>query len=215
MGSISAILRIQDVYNLSARAIADGELHGGKSVGRLGVDECYELGVVSHKLEYYEDVIGWMREALRRMSSPYEYSGALAEPDVLLYLSWAEYQVSDLEVTLFGVLWLLILRLLYKHVNAARNFHGMNLILRRARVLPSKVCKRTMKQIEKEEDCTEYLQRGKICGLMQIARHIQSKSPFASCFLFSTQKVMKWFCLETLSKFQLRPKDDVRVPSLQ
>lgn len=130
MGSISAILRIQDVYNLSARAIADGELHGGKSVGGLGVDECYELGVVSHKLEYYEDVIGWMREALRRMSSPYEYSGALAEPDVLLYLSWAEYQVSDLEVTLFGVLWLITLRLLYKHVNAARNFYGMNLILR-------------------------------------------------------------------------------------
>lgn len=93
MGSISALLRIQNVYNLSARAIANGQLHDGNSSGGLGPDECYELGVVSHGLEYYEDVIDWMREALMRMSPPYEYSGALAKSDVLEYLSWAEYQV--------------------------------------------------------------------------------------------------------------------------
>ena len=94
MGSISAILRIQDVYNLSASAIADGELHNGKSSGGLGADECYELGVVSHNLEYYEDVIEWMRESLKRMSPPYKYSGALSKIDPLEYLSWAEYQVG-------------------------------------------------------------------------------------------------------------------------
>lgn len=94
LGSISALLRIQDVYNLSARAIADGELHDGISSGGLGADECYELGVVSHDLEYYEDVIGWMKEALKRMSPPYKYSGALVKNEVLEYLSWAEYQVS-------------------------------------------------------------------------------------------------------------------------
>ena len=94
IGSIAAILRIQDVYNLSARAIADGELHAGKSSGGLGADECYELGVVSHSQEYYEDVIEWMRETLKRMSPPYEYSGALTKVDALEYLSWAEYQVG-------------------------------------------------------------------------------------------------------------------------
>jgi len=94
MGSMSAILRIQDVYNLSARAIADGDLHQEISSGSLGPDECYELGIVSNDQRNYEDVIEWMKEALKRMSPPYEYSGALTKIDVLEYLSWAEYKVG-------------------------------------------------------------------------------------------------------------------------
>ena len=94
MGSISAILRIQNVYNLSARAIADGDLHKEISSGNLGPDECYELGIVSNDQRNYEDVIEWMKEALKRMSPPYGYSGALTKIDVLEYLSWAEYKVG-------------------------------------------------------------------------------------------------------------------------
>ena len=94
VGSISAILRIQNVYNLSARAIADGDLHQEISSGSLGPDECYELGIVSNDQRNYEDVIEWMKEALKRMSAPYEYSGALTKIDVLEYLSWAEYKVG-------------------------------------------------------------------------------------------------------------------------
>ena len=94
VGSISAILRIQDVYNFSARAIADGDLHREISSGSLGPDECYELGIVSNDQRNYEDVIEWMKEALKRMSPPYEYSGALTKIDVLEYLSWAEYKVG-------------------------------------------------------------------------------------------------------------------------
>ncbi|XP_067051732.1 prolyl 4-hydroxylase subunit alpha-1-like isoform X1 [Acropora muricata] len=96
-GSISALLRIQNVYNLTARAMANGQLHDGNSSGGLGPDECYDLGVVSHDLENYEDVIDWMKEALMRMSPPYEYSGALEKSDVLEYLAWAEYQVGRLD----------------------------------------------------------------------------------------------------------------------
>ena len=94
MGSISAILRIQEVYKLSACVVADGKLHAGNNSGRLGADECYELGVVSDSKKNYDDVIEWMREALKRMSAPYEYSGALSKVDVLEYLSWAEYKVG-------------------------------------------------------------------------------------------------------------------------
>lgn len=94
MGSISAILRIQDVYNLSARVIADGDLHQEISSGSLGPDECYEIGIVSNEQRNYEDVIEWMKEALKRISPPYQYSGALTKIDVLEYLSWAEYKVG-------------------------------------------------------------------------------------------------------------------------
>ena len=94
MGSITAILRIQDVYKLSARAIADGHLHQDISSKSLGADECYELGIVSNDQRNYEDVIEWMKEALKRMSPQYEYSGALTKIDVLEYLSWAEYKVG-------------------------------------------------------------------------------------------------------------------------
>ena len=94
MGSISAILRIQDVYNFSARAIADGDLDREMTSRSLDSDECYELGIVSNDQGNYEDVIEWMKEALKRMSPPYEYSGALTQIDVLQYLAWAEYQVG-------------------------------------------------------------------------------------------------------------------------
>lgn len=97
VGSISAILRIQDVYNLSARAIADGDLHQEISSGSLGPDECYELGIVSNDQRNYEDVVEWMKEALKRMSPPFEYSGALTKVDILEYLSWAEYKVGLLD----------------------------------------------------------------------------------------------------------------------
>ena len=94
MGSLIAILRIQEVYNLSASALADGDLHQAIPSGGLGADECYELGIGSSDQKNYEGVIGWMKEALKRMSPPYEYSGTLIKIDVLKYLAWAEYKVS-------------------------------------------------------------------------------------------------------------------------
>lgn len=97
IGSLNAILRIQEVYNLSARALADGDLHQTIPSGGLGADECYELGIGSNDQENYEGVTGWMKEALKRMSPPYEYSGALTKIDVLEYLAWAEYKVGLLE----------------------------------------------------------------------------------------------------------------------
>ena len=93
-GIISAILRIQGVYNIRARAIADGKLSQEKERVELGADECYEVGIVSNRLEYYVAVIDWMKEALKRMSKPYNYSGSVTRSDVLEYLSWAEYQVN-------------------------------------------------------------------------------------------------------------------------
>lgn len=98
IGSLNAILRIQEVYNLSARALADGDLHQTIPSGGLGADECYELGIGSNDQENYEGVTGWMKEALKRMSPPYEYSGALTKIDVLEYLAWAEYKVSWIKV---------------------------------------------------------------------------------------------------------------------
>ncbi|XP_022793507.1 prolyl 4-hydroxylase subunit alpha-1-like isoform X2 [Stylophora pistillata] len=97
MGSLNAILRIQEIYNLSASALADGDLHQAIPSGGLGADECYELGIGSSDQKNYEGVIGWMKEALKRMSPPYEYSGALIKIDVLEYLAWAEYKVGLLE----------------------------------------------------------------------------------------------------------------------
>lgn len=68
MGRISAILRIQYVYNLSARAIADGDLHQETSSGSKGPDECHELGIVSNDQRNFEDVIEWIKVALNCMS---------------------------------------------------------------------------------------------------------------------------------------------------
>ena len=64
MGSISAILRIQEVYKLSACVAADGKLHAGNNSGRLGADECYELGVVSDSKKNDDDVIECLTDVI-------------------------------------------------------------------------------------------------------------------------------------------------------
>ena len=89
----AAILRIQEAYNISARAIADGHLHPQRKSVEFGADECYELGFVNSELEYHEQVREWMTEAWKRMNPPYSYSGLLTRVNVLEHLAWAEYQV--------------------------------------------------------------------------------------------------------------------------
>ncbi|XP_032225499.1 prolyl 4-hydroxylase subunit alpha-1 [Nematostella vectensis] len=91
-----AILRIQDVYNLTAKQIAKGHISMATEPGLpLDADECYELGYTNHKWKYFEQARDWMWEALLRMGPGYE--GLLTRYQVLEYLSWAEYQVGDLE----------------------------------------------------------------------------------------------------------------------
>ncbi|EDO30483.1 predicted protein, partial [Nematostella vectensis] len=91
-----AILRIQDVYNLTAKQIAKGHISMATEPGLpLDADECYELGYTNHKWKYFEQARDWMWEALLQISMIQD-NNLHSCGIVLEYLSWAEYQVGDL-----------------------------------------------------------------------------------------------------------------------
>ena len=97
-GCALAILRIQDVYRISAERIANGKLSAKTLSPEMGATHCLELGLMKHNWEQYKDAYGWLAEAWKRLS-PLDKSSGITTKDVLQYLIWAEYKVRELEKT--------------------------------------------------------------------------------------------------------------------
>lgn len=62
----------------------------------MGAVHCFELGLITHYWDQYEEAYGWLTEAWRRLS-PLDKSSGITRKDVLQYLIWAEYKVRRLE----------------------------------------------------------------------------------------------------------------------
>lgn len=97
-----AILRIQDVYRISAEKIANGKLSDNTLSPELRAVHCLELGHINHHWENYEEAYGWFTEAWQRLNS-LDRSSGIKSKDVLQYLIWAEYKVRGLKDSLFSV----------------------------------------------------------------------------------------------------------------
>ena len=91
-GCVLAILRIQDVYNISAERIASGKLSHKTLSPEMDAAHCLELGFMRHHWEQYEEAYGWLIESWKRMN-PQDNSSGITTKDVLQYLIWAEYKV--------------------------------------------------------------------------------------------------------------------------
>ncbi|KAJ7393582.1 hypothetical protein OS493_006567 [Desmophyllum pertusum] len=98
-GCALAILRIQDVYHISAEKIANGTLSDKTLSPELGSAHCLQLGHINHYLENYEEAYGWFTEAWKRLS-PLDKSSGIKNKDVLEYLIWAEYKTGRIESAL-------------------------------------------------------------------------------------------------------------------
>jgi len=95
-GCALAILRIQDVYRISAEKIASGKLSDNNVSPEMRTVHCLELGHINDHWEHYEEAYGWFTEAWRRLS-PLDRSKGMKNKDVLQYLIWTEYKVRGLE----------------------------------------------------------------------------------------------------------------------
>ena len=93
-GCAFAILRIQDVYHISAERIASGKLSAKTLSPEMGAVHCLELGLMKHHLDQYEDAYGWLAEAWKRLS-PLDKGSGITTKDVLQYLIWTEYKVRE------------------------------------------------------------------------------------------------------------------------
>jgi prolyl 4-hydroxylase len=94
IGCATALLRIQDIYHLTAKQMADGQFTKEDRGPKLGADECFELGYVTHRWSYFDQARDWLKETLVRMSPEHGYKGVLKRLRVLEYLAWAEYLVE-------------------------------------------------------------------------------------------------------------------------
>ena len=95
-GSAQAILRIQDVYRISAEKIASGKLSDNNVSPEMRTVHCLELGHINEHWKRYEEAYGWFTEAWRRLS-PLDRSKGMKNKDVLQYLIWSEYKVRGLK----------------------------------------------------------------------------------------------------------------------
>ena len=94
-GCAQAILRIQDVYHISAEKIANGKLSDNIVSPELRTIHCLGLGHVNDDWGRYEEAYGWFTEAWKRLS-PLDRSNGMKTKDVLQYLIWTEYKVRGL-----------------------------------------------------------------------------------------------------------------------
>lgn len=99
-GCALAILRIQDVYRISAEKIASGKLSDNAVSPEMRTVHCLELGHITEHWKKYEEAYGWFTEAWGRLS-PLDRSKGMKSKDVLQYLIWTEYKVRDWRGRLF------------------------------------------------------------------------------------------------------------------
>ncbi|EDV90363.1 GH12977 [Drosophila grimshawi] len=59
-GAIKGLVRLQDVYNLTASDLADGNLNGKKTDSALNWRDCFEIGVQLYEMAEYKRALEWL-----------------------------------------------------------------------------------------------------------------------------------------------------------
>ncbi|XP_052769082.1 prolyl 4-hydroxylase subunit alpha-1-like isoform X2 [Mya arenaria] len=93
-GSVSALLRLQDVYKLDTTELAHGSV-GGVPSSQLSAWDCFELGRLSYNEEDFYHTIMWMEEALEKVrhGDPEWYEDNMAS--IIDYLAFAQYKQGN------------------------------------------------------------------------------------------------------------------------
>lgn len=96
-GAIKALLRLQDVYDLSSEQLVEGTVTGFSKSSRLTVEDCKLLGITSYtRGDYYHSIL-WLNEAIRLLDEEMEVSlgGIRSRLDVLDYLAYSYFQQGN------------------------------------------------------------------------------------------------------------------------
>ncbi|KAK3708857.1 hypothetical protein QZH41_016282, partial [Actinostola sp. cb2023] len=98
-GAITALLRLQDTYQLPPKLFADGKLPRVRQMPRMTVHDCYDVGRHAYLNNdmFYTKV--WMEETLRKIRMDEELDG-IVPFDVYDHLAYAEWQRGNLRKAL-------------------------------------------------------------------------------------------------------------------
>lgn len=98
-GAATALMRLQDTYNLDTAQLARGQILGKKQAYReLTAADCFELGRQSYNSGDHYHTTLWMTEALSRQEA--ENNKTVQHADILEYLAFSTYMQGNIRQAL-------------------------------------------------------------------------------------------------------------------
>jgi len=94
-GSATAIMRLQDTFELETHDIANGMIKGSRADQSLTADDCFQIGRTAYLDENYYHCVLWMNEALQTNDM-----GIMSTFEVLDYLSYCIAQQGNFQKAL-------------------------------------------------------------------------------------------------------------------
>ncbi|XP_061174992.1 prolyl 4-hydroxylase subunit alpha-1-like isoform X2 [Saccostrea echinata] len=115
-GAVTALLRLQDTYQLDTNNLAQGRIHSMVS-SSMSASDCFEIGKLTYNDEDFYHTTMWMEKALALVAI--EKNRTVQRVDILDYLAFSLYKQGDIERAL--VLTNELLTLLPHHTRAQNN----------------------------------------------------------------------------------------------
>ncbi|KAI6171007.1 Prolyl 4-hydroxylase alpha-related protein PH4 [Aphelenchoides bicaudatus] len=92
-GAATALLRLQDTYNLKTKDLANGYVDNDYTGKQLTAEDCFEIGKAAYNVRDYYHSLQWMEEVEERMKS--EPASKVKYSDVLEYKAYALFQQGN------------------------------------------------------------------------------------------------------------------------
>jgi len=98
-GATTAILRLQDTFDIPTRTIINGLESNSALAPKLAVDDVYQFAIDAYKQSNPTQSRNWMTEVLRMLNldkTPFDFDAEDARFHAYDVLSWAEYQIGNI-----------------------------------------------------------------------------------------------------------------------
>ena len=91
-GATDGLFRLQDIYELSAQKISDGQLSVKYQSATMKAEDCFQVGLIAYGEMNYDRAKEWMVVALKKLDLKV-YTGYLTRRALQEYIAWCEYEV--------------------------------------------------------------------------------------------------------------------------
>jgi len=98
-GAASALMRLQDTYQLDTHELAKGKLLGKQYSRELTAGDCWELGRQSYNIDDHYHTVLWMAEALSKSEEETTFK-TVSREDILDHLSYSTFKQGNVKEAL-------------------------------------------------------------------------------------------------------------------
>ncbi|CRK94746.1 CLUMA_CG008246, isoform A [Clunio marinus] len=123
-GAASALIRLQDTYDLNTASLARGELNGVQYSTQMSSEDCFEVGRQMYNNQDYHHTVMWMEEAINRLTN----DSRLLRSDVLEYLAFSTFKEGNIKLALEMTNELLMLTPDHQRANGNKRYYEKELM---------------------------------------------------------------------------------------